>query len=89
LIDWQNAFDRVNNQITADPKRNLYQLERQDIDQLTEMDQSVKQDWTKGMKDVCRLEDELEHHAVCLRFCSTYTASNLILMLLKGLEASK
>jgi len=41
----------------------------QDIDQQTEMDQSVKHDWVKGMKDVWRLEDELEQDAVCYRFC--------------------
>jgi hypothetical protein len=52
LIDWQKAFDRANNQITADPKRNWYRLERHDIDQQTEMDQSIKHNWTKGMQDV-------------------------------------
>jgi len=52
LIEWQKEFDRVNNQTTADPKRNWYWLERQDIDQQTEIDQSVKHDWTKDMKDV-------------------------------------
>jgi len=89
LIDWQKAFGRANNQSTADPKRNWFRLEWQDIDQQTLMDQCVKHDWTKGMKDVWRLEDELEQITVCHRFCSTHTASKLILMLLKGLETSK
>ena len=89
MIDRQKAFDRVNNQMTADPKRKWYWLELQDIDQQTEMDQIVKHDWTKGMKDVWRLEDELEQDAVCHRFCSTYRASKLIPMLLKGLDTSK
>jgi hypothetical protein len=52
LIDWQKAIDCVNNQIIADPKWNWYWLEGLDIDQQNEMDQSVKHDWTKGMKDV-------------------------------------
>jgi len=89
LIDWQKAIDCVNNQITAHPKRNWYWLEGLDIDQQTEMDQSVKHDWAKDMKDVWRLEDELEQDAVCYRFCSTYRASNLNLMLLKISETSK
>ena len=50
------------------------------------VDQNVKDDWTKEIQDVSKLEEELDKDAVCHAFDSTYTVSALPRKFLKGSE---
>jgi hypothetical protein len=48
----------------------------------------LKQDWTEGRQEVCRLEEEFDKDAVYLEFCSTCTANALPRKLWMGSETS-
>jgi hypothetical protein len=91
LIDWQNAFDRVNKQINSDHKRNWYRLERQDIDQQIEIDQRFNTRKRLGqVHEKCVKIGRGIRPGCCLSSIPfNYAESNLIPMHLKGLETSK